>query len=383
MPSLRGMTERVGYVFLALTVAAEICLVGWWVAGGDSALAAPLQLLVLVLLGLSLLTVRYGQLKREHLSQIRSYAAAAERTRLAEDMHDLLGHELTLIALEAGRLQVTRPEAAVDAARIREHAGAAVLRLREIVGILGAEGPPGHPAIETVADVIESSSSAGMSVSADLGPLGDVMRPVALTITGLVREGLTNAARHAPGEPVSVHVERLDDVITVEVTNPTTSTTLGAGTGLASWERRVRLLSGTLDTGIDDGVFRVRAALPAHTQLSQEPVAVRPPVLTLVRDAVLPVVATLVVLTAFWSWSSHDAELSADDFARVKPGQSEDVARRILPDHQARIRLNSEPPVPPGETCRTYSDGNFPLAQSTYRICFADGVVVTTEDLRR
>jgi hypothetical protein len=376
------MTSRLGYLLLALAVAAEICLIGWWAAGGDSALAAPLELGVLTLFGLAFLTIRYGQLKRQHLAEIRAHAAAAERTRLAEDMHDILGHELTLIALEAGRLQVTRPEVADDATRIRERTGSAVARLREIVGILGESQPPGHPASESLAEVIESSSLAGMSVVTELGSLGNVTRPVELTLTGLVREALTNAARHAPGATVTIRTSRSGDLVTVEVSNPSMATAVGTGSGLASWRRRTALLSGAFDVRIDEGVFRLRATLPADTRLSEEHPFVRPPLLRLAYSAGIPSLVVLAILTAFWSWSSHDAELSAHDFARVRPGQTTTEAMEILPEHQARIRLNHEPAIPAGAACRTYTDGNFPLAQSTYRICFAGGVVVTAQDLR-
>lgn len=382
MPRVARMTSRLGYLLLALAVAAEICLVGWWAAGGDSALAAPLELGVLTLFGLACLTIRYGQLKRQHLAEIRAQAVTAERTRLAEDMHDILGHELTLIALEAGRLQVTRPEVADEAARIRERTGSAVASLREIVGILGESQPPDHPANETMAEVIESSSLAGMSVVAELGSLGDVTRPVELTLTGLVREALTNAARHAPGTTVTIRTARSGDLVTVEVSNPSTTTAVGPGSGLASWQRRIHLLSGTFDVRIEDDSFRLHAAIPADTRLSEEHPFVRPPLLRLAYSAGIPVLVVLAILTAFWSWSSHDAELSAHDFARVTPGQTTSEAMKILPGHQARVRLNHEPAVPTGATCRTYTDGNFPLAQSTYRICFAGGVVMSAEDLR-
>jgi hypothetical protein len=382
MPSLRGMIGRAGFSVLALVAAAEVCLVGWWVSGGNPALGVPLQIIMLMVAGLAVLVLRYASLKRRHLGEVRARAAESERTRLAEDMHDLLGHELSLIALEAGRLQVTYPQLASDAAAIRNRAGLAVERLQEIVGILGEPSAREHPVGESVNDLIESATRAGMSVRAELSSLGDITEPVRLTVVGLVREGLTNAARHTPGAQVVVRTARHGDSVTVDVENPAPDTSLGGGSGLASWERRVRLLSGDLDAGAEDGVFRLQATLPADTRLANEPTPIRAPIVELIRGAALPIIAVLGLLIAFWSWSTHDAELSAHDFARIHSGQSEAAALRILPEREARIRLNREPGRPAGSTCRTYSDGNFPLGQSTYRICFAGGVVVTTEDLR-
>jgi hypothetical protein len=376
------MTGRAGFAVLALVVAGEVCLVGWWVAGGNAALGVPLQIILMMIAGLAVLILRYAGLKRRHLGEIRARAAESERIRLAEDMHDLLGHQLSLIALEAGRLQVTHPEVADDAAAIRDRAGSAVDRLQEIVGILGEPSALAHPAGESVDDLIESATRAGMSITADLAPLGHITEPIRLTVVGLVREGLTNAARHAAGAPVIVRTARAGDTVMVTVENPSAETPRDGGSGLASWGRRVRLLSGDLTASDEGGVFRLQATLPADTRLAREPVGVRPPLLELVRGAAIPVLGVLALLIAFWSWSTHDGELSAHDFDRIHPGQSEHTALRILPHHEARVRFNHEAAEPAGAVCRTYTDGNFPLGQSTYRICFARGVVVTTEDLR-
>ncbi|TGA83342.1 ATP-binding protein, partial [Streptomyces sp. MZ04] len=173
---------------------------------------------------------RAGQLEREQRI-VADRARLRERARIAQDMHDSLGHELSLIAVRAGALQVaadlpdTHRAAVAD---LRVAASDATDRLHEIIGLLreeGDEAAPLAPAGETVAELVERAAGSGLPVrySAE----GDATSPELTgteserTVHRVVQEALTNAARHAPG--ASVTVESVRDAVTgttvVTVTN--------------------------------------------------------------------------------------------------------------------------------------------------------------------
>ncbi|GGT89562.1 sensor histidine kinase [Actinomadura livida] len=217
-----------------------------------------------------------------------------ERARIAQDMHDSLGHELALIAVRAGALQVApglddRHRDA--AAQLRRGAAEATEHLREIIGVLRedtATGPgtphgpdglaPVRPPHESIGDLVERARASGVPVhltgtAADLPELAPM---AALTAHRVVQEAVTNAAKHAPGAAVTVHLTRRDPPagdaphgggVTVTVTNgpppgrPAPSAP--GGTGLAALTERVRVLGGTLHAGpAPGGGFEVTADLP-------------------------------------------------------------------------------------------------------------------------
>jgi signal transduction histidine kinase len=214
-----------------------------------------------------------------------SQAKMAERARIAGEMHDLIGHRLSLISLHAGALELgTRaaaPQLSEQAVLIRTTAKQALDELRQVLGILaadaGGEGPDleagDHADTGTRADVdalVLASRKAGTPV--ELRWIGDDLtgldRPVRRAVHRLVREALTNVHKHAPGMPTRVQVERQAETVGVEVGNrlpappPTITVTSRTGLGLIRAHERVRLAGGTLTTGPDGDCFVVRALLP-------------------------------------------------------------------------------------------------------------------------
>ncbi|MFB7372078.1 sensor histidine kinase [Streptomyces sp. NPDC056222] len=172
-----------------------------------------------------------------------------ERSRIAGDMHDSLGHDLALIALRAAALEVdpglgARQQAA--AGELRVAAAEATARLRDIIGVLRAdeeEGPgaaPTTPVGETVEEVVERAGASGLRVElTETGPDGGTPPMVDRAVHRLVVESLTNAAKHAPGAPVRVALERADGMLTVSVSN-------GPGSEAAG---DLRSRKGTADVG--------------------------------------------------------------------------------------------------------------------------------------
>jgi signal transduction histidine kinase len=213
---------------------------------------------------------RVAQLEREQ-EFIAEQARLRERTRIAADMHDSVGHELALIALRAGALELSRSLSEPDrdaAAQLRASAVTATDRLRVSIGMLRDPSVPApvDPPNETVESLVTRARDAGMSVSLRRGGIdGPLPPPVDRALHRVVQEALTNAARYAPGATVSVCLDGSPGSVTASVFNGPATTDVavtGGGRGLHGLRERVRLLDGTLRAGPRDDGFEVVATVP-------------------------------------------------------------------------------------------------------------------------
>jgi signal transduction histidine kinase len=203
-------------------------------------------------------------------------AVAEERSRIARELHDVIGHEVTVIALQADAAAMALTKAPDRAAApieaIRRSATEALAEMRRVVGMLRAadeEDLRPQPGLTDVETLVEASRAAGTTVDLTLRP---PERPphasVQLAAYRLVQEALTNARRHSPGAPVAVRVLGDDDEVLVEVVNPGAPVVPpprrgDQGFGLVGMRERVRLLGGRLDAGpTDAGGFALTARLP-------------------------------------------------------------------------------------------------------------------------
>ncbi|GLX99985.1 histidine kinase [Actinoplanes sp. NBRC 101535] len=153
-----------------------------------------------------------------------------ERESLAREMHDALAHRISMVSLHAGALQIRpdlSPEKVAEAATtIRDSAHLALEDLREILGVLRAgpgDGLRPQPDLEHLPELIAEARTAGVRITATNHLDGAAVGPsLGRTVYRLVQEGLTNAGKHAPGEPVTVLLERVSegDELHVLVTNP-------------------------------------------------------------------------------------------------------------------------------------------------------------------
>jgi signal transduction histidine kinase len=218
-----------------------------------------------------------GRLVQERATAERA-AVAEERSRIARELHDVLGHEVTVIALQAdaaaAALTKAPERAAAPIEAIRRSAGEALAEMRRAVGLLRAPGEEDlrpQPGLTDVPSLVAQSRAAGAQVELTLRPPA---RPthasVELAAYRLVQEALTNARRHAPGAPVEVRVVGDDAEVLVEVVNrpgpaipaPRPAAD-GAGFGLVGMRERVRLLGGRLDAGpTGGGGYTLTARLP-------------------------------------------------------------------------------------------------------------------------
>ncbi|HEX5428425.1 MAG TPA: histidine kinase [Pedococcus sp.] len=200
---------------------------------------------------------------RQQEGQAAERALVAERLRIARDIHDVVGHTLTVITLQAGaarRLTPTDPR-----------------RAREVVGTIAAVAHDGlatlthGSASEELSDIVARVREAGLAVDAELADealLGHGERLVALRI---VQEALTNVIRHAPGSRATVWVGRVGNCVEVRVANtPGTGAPSGRGNGrgLLGIRERVDASCGSVVWGPRaGGGFELRASLPMSAPL--------------------------------------------------------------------------------------------------------------------
>lgn len=193
-------------------------------------------------------------------------AVLAERSRIAGEMHDSLGHRLVLIATQAGGLELNSARGAdfvEDHARIiGETAREALAELRATVGALSAPTRAPAPGVADIGRLVDEARQAGAELSATLKPLGPLAPRVDAALYRLAQEGLTNALKHAPGRPVTLTLAALDGEARLTITNPLGPGAPGNGTGLTRLRERVDSLGGTLIAGDDGAVFTLAARLP-------------------------------------------------------------------------------------------------------------------------
>jgi signal transduction histidine kinase len=205
-------------------------------------------------------------------------ARLGERARIAQEMHDVLAHKVSLIALHAGGLEVNPavgPDKVEGSARlIRETARQAMEDLREVLGVLrsdvsvdGADLTP-VPQASDLERLVEASRDAGVSVTGEFALPDDVPVSIGRTVYRVVQESLTNVHKHARGASTEVVVYGdSGEGVTARVTNvrPVAAGSLlpGAGAGLVGLRERVQLAGGRLATGpTQEGGWSVEAWLP-------------------------------------------------------------------------------------------------------------------------
>ncbi|MEU3456783.1 histidine kinase [Micromonospora sp. NPDC006766] len=204
-------------------------------------------------------------------------AVLEERTRIARELHDVVAHHMSMIAVQAEtapyRLADVPDGARAEFEAIAGSARAALTDMRRLLGVLRSEsaGPQTapQPGLADVPAMVAAARRAGLTVTLDApAPAAGTPAPVGLAAYRIVQEGLANVARHAPGSAVRVSVRPGPLVLTVRVENtagpagPTTAER-GAGHGLTGMRERALALGGTFAAGpLDGGGYAVDAALP-------------------------------------------------------------------------------------------------------------------------
>ncbi|MFJ5110842.1 sensor histidine kinase [Streptomyces sp. NPDC088551] len=324
-----------------------------------------------------------------------------ERSRIAGDMHDSLGHDLALIAVRAAALEVDpvlddRQQRA--AGEVRQAAADATARLRDIIGVLRADGEaaPTSPAGESVAALVERAADSGVEVTlTESGPRSPLAPMTDRAVYRVTQEALTNAAKHAPGTRVAVRLVRDEESVAVAVVNARPERGAPApasgGTGLVGLDERVRLVGGTLTHGpAADGGFEVSARLPLAARHTPVPAAgpeaptsareldrARRRVRRGLRQAIVAPVAAVAVLgvlmVAFDFYATSRSVLDREHFDRLRIGDTRAQTRTLLPGYTVDGRPEGVGPEPAGAgTCEYYRTEKW-NATPLYRLCFTDG----------
>jgi signal transduction histidine kinase len=239
----------------------------------------------LVMVGAPLAFGRLVRARRELTAQLAELTAAQEdqrrlhehtvlareRAQLAREMHDVVSHQVSLIAVEAGALQVVTDDATSreSARSIRTLAVSTLDELRHMVGILRTSGSEanGLAPQPTARDIPRLLAASGIDVGLS-GELPEDLSPaVARAVYRTTQEALTNARKHAPGASVEIMLEAVGRGLRLRIVNdPPVRVALdlpGAKVGLLGLRERAESLGGTLESGSTDcGGYAVILALP-------------------------------------------------------------------------------------------------------------------------
>ena len=287
-------------VLVAFTVASALAFA---IGSGHGTSAPRLSLLVVGVMEAGLCAVAGSYIGARHdlVASLRGRAQRAEeerelraeqarvgeRARIAQEMHDVLAHKVSLIALHAGALEVNAPASPEVVERtvglIRTTAREAMEDLRDVLGVLrSGEDLTGHdltpqPTAADIERVVDASRAAGVRIQLTMD-VPDLPDAIARTVYRVVQEGLTNVHKHARGAATSITISGgqsdgvpVDGVpvegVTVNVSNqrPVSSMTLlpGSGAGLVGLRERVTLVGGTMQSGPgDDGGWTLSVWLP-------------------------------------------------------------------------------------------------------------------------
>ncbi|WP_051703215.1 sensor histidine kinase [Oerskovia turbata] len=199
---------------------------------------------------------------------------AVERARIAHDLHDVVAHHISLVAVRAESAPYVHPSmdagAKVVLADIADDARHALGELRQVLAVLqrteGADRAP-QPGAGDVLALVDAARSAGQHVTV-VEDVPDLPSAQGLVLYRAVQESLTNARRHAPGQPVTITLGTgatpSGTVVTARVSNPLVPRTSPAapGRGLLGMRERVESIGGSLTAGEEDGSFVVALTLP-------------------------------------------------------------------------------------------------------------------------
>jgi signal transduction histidine kinase len=211
------------------------------------------------------------RLRGQVVSAEREQAVLEERARIARELHDVVAHSVSTIAIQADTARLATPgmpaEGAEKLEAIGQTARDAMTEMRRILGVLRSEAlaREPQPGLDGLGDLLEAARSAGTPVRLVLeGRVVPLAPGVELTAYRLVQEALTNARRHAPGASVEVELHYDAEALRLRVRDdgPGPSGD-GAGLGLVGMHERVATVGGQLTVGpADGGGFLVEARLP-------------------------------------------------------------------------------------------------------------------------
>ncbi|MFK4039851.1 histidine kinase [Nonomuraea wenchangensis] len=251
-----------------------------WIVHPNSMAIVTVVAAVIVLFGYNVrvrrtATSRLAEEERRSRLAEDAQAVLEERARIARELHDVVAHHMSVIAIQAEAVPIRAAGDPVQLeaglAEIRNLSLEAIAELRQVLGVLrdqdGRTETTPQPGLDRVDELVANARSAGLAVlvkrSGQLDGLGPA---VELSAYRIVQESLSNAMRHAPGAAVGVELVREGDELRLRVANSRGAGDggpPGAGQGLVGMRERASLLGGTLAAGpTPSGGFEVAATLP-------------------------------------------------------------------------------------------------------------------------
>ncbi|NNH70567.1 sensor histidine kinase [Nocardia uniformis] len=211
---------------------------------------------------------------RESIRQRERNALLEERTRIARELHDVVAHHMSVVAIqaEAARYRVADPppDLLASLSAIRGSAAAALDEMRRILGVLRADldvPTQPQPHIDDLTELVDGVRNAGREVTVSRhGTAPELSAGVAVSAYRIVQEALSNALRHAPGAAIAIEFSYRATDLMIDVRNEPGSAAAmasGNGHGLIGMRERVAMLGGGFEAGpTPEGGYRVTAVLP-------------------------------------------------------------------------------------------------------------------------
>ncbi|MFK4064650.1 histidine kinase [Streptomyces sp. NPDC029674] len=265
-----GALGVIGYVSFAYVM---FNLPGWPVHRGDT-LSSFLSLVVpigVLAAGVGVAANRQDLVRALEAQRAETqtlHAVQQERTRIARDVHDFVGRELTLLSVRsqvlARRAEGSPFEDGFE--ELSETARSAHRMLNEIIVQRGTDGAP-TPGLDALPELAERSGRVGSPVDLTVDGAAHRLSPLRqAAVHRVVQECLTNAAKHAPGERVTVRVALRGPRLEITVRNPLptkapSAAPVSSGTGTTGMAERIRAVGGTFTAGRRGDVYEVRATL--------------------------------------------------------------------------------------------------------------------------
>jgi signal transduction histidine kinase len=356
---------------------------------------------------------RTGYLE-ENYRLAHSAARLQERSRIAQEMHDQLGHRLSLITMYAGALELRAADAGSGQAKlIRGTAQTAMSELRDTLGLLrsgDSEDMPLRPLgtgglRSDIERLVSESRAAGVDVTLNWqgADLNEVAASIRNATHRIIREALTNVHRHAAGAAATIDVNHDRDLVRLRIVNGSGALSpglvpAGTGLGLIGVRDRVLLLGGDFTSGqLRGGGFQVAAELPRHPpRRGAPPPAVLPPVgrpeqgsdrwtrygsATILTAGLVGVTALVIVAIIYVPLYATDSQVQTETpppatVLHVGMPRAEAEPEIGPDDPVARLAAPSVWSVPPtGSSCSYHTDWTPDQVVSIVRYCFRADVL--------
>ncbi len=205
--------------------------------------------------------------------QEREQATEDERLRIARELHDVVAHKVSLIAIQAGAARVSGNSSTEALATIEQGARQTLAELNKLLGVLrktpGAPELAPQPTLDAVDTLLKPAREAGLQATLKvIGEKRPLPEALDLSAYRIVQEAITNALKHANASRIEVTVDYGPDALALTISDNGTGATNepSTGHGLIGMRERVELFGGGLTTGSSSlGGFNVRATLPVKT----------------------------------------------------------------------------------------------------------------------